>query len=185
MTNRVPRLCRVRSARWRPNIFVECLNDANVLVMSLRLTSPAVAHEMLDAWFVTELVMATYHHYAYATSRMPTDQLSEGLWRFCLAALGGSQETVAEAAVTVIDEVQGKGVGRMLLYVLAEACAARPSPRPRVSFPIRSIRRTDARSARAASMRKTCAGVSRGHRWKFVPTDMRCGAGARRRLPAR
>jgi ribose 5-phosphate isomerase B len=26
-------------------------NDANVLVMSLRLTSPAVAFEMLDAWF--------------------------------------------------------------------------------------------------------------------------------------
>src|SRR5436190_21255468 len=28
-------------------------NDANVLVMSLRLTSPEVAHEMLDAWFAT------------------------------------------------------------------------------------------------------------------------------------
>ena len=26
-------------------------NDANVLVMSLRLTSPQLAHEMLDAWF--------------------------------------------------------------------------------------------------------------------------------------
>ena len=29
-------------------------NDANVLVMSLRATSAAVAHEMLDAWFATE-----------------------------------------------------------------------------------------------------------------------------------
>ena len=29
-------------------------NDANVLVMSLRLTSPQVAREMLDAWFSTE-----------------------------------------------------------------------------------------------------------------------------------
>jgi ribose 5-phosphate isomerase B len=29
-------------------------NDANVLVMGLRLTSPEVAHEMLDAWFTTE-----------------------------------------------------------------------------------------------------------------------------------
>jgi len=29
-------------------------NDANVLVLSLRLTSPDVAHEMLDAWFATE-----------------------------------------------------------------------------------------------------------------------------------
>lgn len=28
-------------------------NDANVLVMSLRLTSPTVASEMLDAWFAT------------------------------------------------------------------------------------------------------------------------------------
>jgi ribose 5-phosphate isomerase B len=28
-------------------------NDANVLVMSLRLTSPIVATEMLDAWFET------------------------------------------------------------------------------------------------------------------------------------
>jgi ribose 5-phosphate isomerase B len=29
-------------------------NDANVLVMGLRLTSPQLAHEMLDAWFATE-----------------------------------------------------------------------------------------------------------------------------------
>lgn len=29
-------------------------NDANVLVMSLRLTSPPVASEMLDAWFLTD-----------------------------------------------------------------------------------------------------------------------------------
>lgn len=29
-------------------------NDANVLVMGLRLTSPTVASEMLDAWFATE-----------------------------------------------------------------------------------------------------------------------------------
>ncbi len=28
-------------------------NDANVLVMGLRLTSPTVASEMLDAWFAT------------------------------------------------------------------------------------------------------------------------------------
>ena len=29
-------------------------NDANVLVLSLRLTSPTVAREMLDAWFATD-----------------------------------------------------------------------------------------------------------------------------------
>ncbi len=30
-------------------------NDANVLVMSLRATSPEIAKEMLDAWFSTDL----------------------------------------------------------------------------------------------------------------------------------
>jgi len=30
-------------------------NDANVLVMSLRLTSAQVAHEMLEAWFTTDV----------------------------------------------------------------------------------------------------------------------------------
>jgi len=30
-------------------------NDANVVVMGLRLTSADVAHEMLDAWFETEV----------------------------------------------------------------------------------------------------------------------------------
>jgi ribose 5-phosphate isomerase B len=29
-------------------------NDANVLVMGLRLTAPEVAREMLDAWFITD-----------------------------------------------------------------------------------------------------------------------------------
>lgn len=29
-------------------------NDANVLVMSLRATSPTIAEEMLDVWFTTE-----------------------------------------------------------------------------------------------------------------------------------
>jgi ribose 5-phosphate isomerase B len=29
-------------------------NDANVLVMGLRLTTPEVARELLDAWFATE-----------------------------------------------------------------------------------------------------------------------------------
>jgi ribose 5-phosphate isomerase B len=30
-------------------------NDANILCMSLRLASPAVAHEVLDAWFSTSI----------------------------------------------------------------------------------------------------------------------------------
>lgn len=41
-----------------------------------------------DAWFVTQLVMAVYHHYAFATD--PAGDVAEELWQFCLAALGGS-----------------------------------------------------------------------------------------------
>jgi TetR/AcrR family transcriptional regulator len=43
-----------------------------------------------DAWYVTELVMATFHHYAFATKDVPAEQLAESLWHFCLAALGGA-----------------------------------------------------------------------------------------------
>ena len=42
-----------------------------------------------DAWFVTELVMATFHHYAYASHSGPADELVENLWQFCLRGLGG------------------------------------------------------------------------------------------------
>jgi AcrR family transcriptional regulator len=48
-----------------------------------------------DAWYITELVMATYHHYSYATNRVSTDELSESLWRFCLAGLGGRSATAS------------------------------------------------------------------------------------------
>lgn len=40
-----------------------------------------------DAWFVTQLVMAVYHHYAFAEG--PAGDIAEELWQFCLAALGG------------------------------------------------------------------------------------------------
>ena len=39
-------------------------NDANVLVMSLRLTSPTVASEMLDSWFSTETDPSEAHNVA-------------------------------------------------------------------------------------------------------------------------
>jgi AcrR family transcriptional regulator len=46
-----------------------------------------------DAWYVTQLVMATYHHYSYAsTDRSPTE-IVDSLWRFCVAALGGDATT--------------------------------------------------------------------------------------------
>jgi TetR/AcrR family transcriptional regulator len=43
-----------------------------------------------DAWYVTELVMATFHHYAFSTSTESVDEIADTVWRFCLRALGGS-----------------------------------------------------------------------------------------------
>ncbi len=42
-----------------------------------------------DAWFVTKLVMAVVHHYAYAEGPIDTGAIAEELWQFCLRALGG------------------------------------------------------------------------------------------------
>ena len=42
-----------------------------------------------DAWLINQLAMAVYHHYAFATSSEPHDQVADRLWSFCLAALGG------------------------------------------------------------------------------------------------
>ena len=42
-----------------------------------------------DAWYVTKLVMAVFHHYAYAESPIDTATIAEELWEFCLRALGG------------------------------------------------------------------------------------------------
>ena len=41
-----------------------------------------------DAWFVTKLVMAVYHHYAFADSDRGTATTAEDLWQFCRRALG-------------------------------------------------------------------------------------------------
>ena len=41
-----------------------------------------------QAWLITKLVMAVFHHYAYASTM--DDSTGEELWRFCLAALGGA-----------------------------------------------------------------------------------------------
>ena len=39
-----------------------------------------------DAWFVDQLVMATFHHYSFAHA--DHTNVAEDLWAFCLAALG-------------------------------------------------------------------------------------------------
>jgi AcrR family transcriptional regulator len=42
-----------------------------------------------DAWLVTELIMAVFHHHAFATTTRSTGEIAEQVWNFCLAGLGG------------------------------------------------------------------------------------------------
>jgi AcrR family transcriptional regulator len=42
-----------------------------------------------DAWFVTKLVMAVFHHYAFVEARPDVDAIGASLWSFCRSALGG------------------------------------------------------------------------------------------------
>ena len=46
-----------------------------------------------DAWFVTQLVMAVYHHAAFADSDGGNATTSEDLWQFCRRALGAGAGT--------------------------------------------------------------------------------------------
>jgi TetR/AcrR family transcriptional regulator len=49
-----------------------------------------------DAWLVTRLVTAVYHHHAFATSDRSAEEIGEQTWAFCLAALGGSNPGPAD-----------------------------------------------------------------------------------------
>lgn len=44
-----------------------------------------------DAWFITKLVMATFHHYAFAEVHTDRAEIAEHLWSFCLRAIGGCE----------------------------------------------------------------------------------------------
>jgi AcrR family transcriptional regulator len=47
-----------------------------------------------DAWFVMKLVMAVFHHYAFAPRTEPPDDIAEHTWEFCAAAFrGGAQRS--------------------------------------------------------------------------------------------
>jgi AcrR family transcriptional regulator len=45
-----------------------------------------------DAWFVTKLVMAVFHHYAFADQPPDARVVSDDLWDFCRRALGGAPD---------------------------------------------------------------------------------------------
>ena len=44
-----------------------------------------------DAWFVTKLVMAVFHHYAFAEAEAGASTAADDLWDFCRRALGGQR----------------------------------------------------------------------------------------------
>jgi AcrR family transcriptional regulator len=79
-------------------LFPDELRDANRAFTDLLIKDISAATQAgqlhpsdtdADAWYITELVMATYHHYSYATNPTPSSELAQTLWNFCLAALGG------------------------------------------------------------------------------------------------
>jgi TetR/AcrR family transcriptional regulator len=41
------------------------------------------------AWLMTELIMASFHHYAFASDDEGAATITEDVWMFCLGALGG------------------------------------------------------------------------------------------------
>ena len=49
-----------------------------------------------DAWFVTKLVMAVFHHYAFADRAPDMRAIGDDLWGFCLTALGGASTTTSD-----------------------------------------------------------------------------------------
>ena len=52
------------------------------------------ANPQYDAWLATQLIMAVFHHYAFAASDDSVDDIAERLWAFCLTGFGGSPTAV-------------------------------------------------------------------------------------------
>jgi GNAT superfamily N-acetyltransferase len=66
-----------------------------------------------------------YNHFALVVTTDSFDLKTEiglGVGRFCRLA---EEPDVAEAALTVVDDAQGKGIGRLLLHTVAEAARER------------------------------------------------------------
>jgi AcrR family transcriptional regulator len=59
--------------------------EAGVATGQLSVDDPARA-----AWMINTLVMAAYHHYAFLPGDPTLASAPDDLWRFCLAALGGT-----------------------------------------------------------------------------------------------
>lgn len=44
-----------------------------------------------DAWIINKLVMSVFHHYAFVDGDPLAATIADDVWRFCLAAVGGTQ----------------------------------------------------------------------------------------------
>lgn len=91
----------ITSEHWRLQpLFPEELARATRPVTDLLLDEIQAAEEAgllkpanpaHDAWLINQLLMAVFHHHAYAPDEEPAGEIADRLWAFCLAALGGSR----------------------------------------------------------------------------------------------
>ena len=65
------------------DLFTKALQDA----AQQELVAPADVEEA--AWFTNQLLLSTFHHHAFATTREPSDVIAARLWAFLLNAYGG------------------------------------------------------------------------------------------------
>jgi AcrR family transcriptional regulator len=88
----------VTAQHWRlSQLFPEDMSRATQPFTDLvaRHTRDAVAEGLVesanpegDAWFVTQLVLATFHHVAFSEDAGDRDAISEQLWKFCRGGIG-------------------------------------------------------------------------------------------------
>jgi AcrR family transcriptional regulator len=65
------------------DLFAKGLQDA----AQRGLVAPADVEQA--AWFTNQLLMSTFHHYAFATTREPPDVITDRMWAFLLTGFGG------------------------------------------------------------------------------------------------
>ena len=51
-----------------------------------------------DAWMINKLVMSVFHHYAFVADDPTAATVADDVWRFCLAAVGGSAPAATATA---------------------------------------------------------------------------------------
>jgi AcrR family transcriptional regulator len=45
-----------------------------------------------DAWLISQLLIAVFHHYEYRRAERPVEEVADRVWEFCFAALGGRHD---------------------------------------------------------------------------------------------